>query len=423
MGHKAIHFAVILICTAMISACGSNSSTPTDTAPDLTDPDNIGSPRDDEPDAGDPNTDDDNDGADNAGQNDTGSGSSTPDANNNSDGFESPSDNDGSDSTINVPPDTGDNDSGEGSNTDDNSGSASSYCAQISTDISYELFYGQCDCGRDYARYVPAGYPGIYGWDGESYCDLTGSSNVEEISLLVPYSANAPAIDGISTPFPEDWRTAAGASWSAEKRHMLLTQNLLTDNGNGYRDGARASDFLITHDMEYLYIHVLPRNEGSATGFPQTYLDSDEPSEDDSIEIFIDGDNSKGTTYDGIDDFHTIIAYLDSSRTPETGPNSAPGLQLEFDTDEDNRTDVGAWVVYEVKINLASAGITVGKPFGLEIQLNEDDNGGPADASFGWSQAFAGKIANSNPSVFGTVVLTSCTDLSDCDMNQSLIGE
>ena len=300
---------------------------------------------------------------------------------------------------------------------------ATSFCAAISTDISYELFSGQCQCGGPYARYAPAGYPGIYGWDGNNYCELASSTNVEEITLLVPYSNTPPAIDGISNTYPVDWNTAAGASWSDEKSDMLLTRNLLTNNGNGYRDGARAADWLILHDMTHLYIHVLARNEGSSSGFPQVYLDSDNPRDDDSVDIFIDGDNSKGTSYDGINDFHTTVAYLDSSRTPEPGPNSAPGLDIIFDTDEEIRASSGAWVVYEIKINLASAGITVGKPFGLEVQLNEDDNGGPADATFGWNEPFASKVADSDPSVFGTVVLTACADLNNCDLNQSLTGK
>lgn len=419
MGIKSLHLVILLVWAAMLSGCNSSSNPVTTLSPD-TPTDGTNAPVNDNSSGNDPVDDAPQENDADSGANDSGSGGTDTDENNSgeSDGggdFGLPTDDEES-ITINDPPVLPGNPDDTDGDTDTDT--ATSYCAQISTDINYELFYGQCQCGRDYARYVPSGYPGIYGWDGNNYCDLTGSTNVEEISLLVPYSATPPAIDGISTPYPLDWRTAAGASWSSEKRHMLLTQNLLTDNGNGYQDGARASDFLIMHDMEYLYIHVLPRNEGG-----QVYLDSNEPSEDDSIEIFIDGNNSKGTSYDGVDDFHTIIAYLDSSRTPEAGPNSAPGLQIEFDTDEDNRPEVGAWVVYEVKINLESAGITIGKPFGLEVQLNEDDNGGPVDATFGWSEPFASNVADSNPSVFGTVVLTSCEDLNNCDMSQSLIGE
>lgn len=399
MSNSALRLTTVLCWAALMTGCGGNSSTTPDPIPDT--PVNVSSgdgsgfqSGDDGTDTGDTDTDTD------AGGTNTGDTVSS-----------------GTDSSN-----TGDG-SVAGTDVDNNDDNTSAYCAAISTDISYELFSGQCQCGTAYARYVPSGYPGIYGWDGNNYCDLTSSTNVEEIDLLVPFSGTPPEIDGISNTYPLDWFSAAGASWSDDKSDMLLTRNLLTNNGNGYQDGARAADWLILHDMTHLYIHVLVRNEGSGTNFPQIYLDSDDPSEDDSIEIFIDGDNSKGTSYDGVNDYHTILGYLDSSRTPEAGTNSAPGLDIVFDTDEDNRTAIGAWVVYEVKINLASAGITVGKPFGLDIQLNEDDNGGSADATFGWHEPFASNVADSDPSVFGTVVLTSCSDLNDCDLSQSLIGE
>jgi len=73
-----------------------------------------------------------------------------------------------------------------------------------------------------------------------------------------------------------------------------------------------------------------------------------------------------------------------------------------------------------VKIDLASAGITVGKPFGLDIQLNEDDNGGVADARFGWAEPSGSAVADTNPSVFGTVLLTGCAEGNSCGTEQLL---
>ena len=54
----------------------------------------------------------------------------------------------------------------------------------------------------------------------------------------------------------------------------------------------------------------------------------------------------------------------------------------------------------------------MGQPFGFEIQLNEDDNGGARDAKFGWFEPSGSTVADSNPSVFGTVLLTGCADQS-----------
>ena len=65
-------------------------------------------------------------------------------------------------------------------------------------------------------------------------------------------------------------------------------------------------------------------------------------------------------------------------------------------------------------------GSSVGRPFGIEIQLNDDDNGAARDARFGWLEPSGSSMADSNPGVFGTALLTSCAGDSYCGMNQLL---
>lgn len=300
--------------------------------------------------------------------------------------------------------------------------STDSSCGAISPNVRYEVFSGDCQC-LEFGRFVPSVWPGIIAWDGRNYCDINASTGVEPIDLLVPFSAVVPRIDGFSDFGDPDWDNAALSSWSSNKSDMTLISNLLTGQENGYIDGSRAASFGIMHDNTNLYLYVRVAAESSATGNPQIYLDSDNPSDDDSIELFIDGNNSKGSSYDGIDDFHVTLAYLDTTRTPEFGPNSASGLEVIFRTDQLENVFTGRYLYYEVVINMASAGIVVGQPFGFEVQLNEDDNGGPQDARFGWHEVSGRNEAAINPGVFGSLALTSCADPSGCGFDQSLTGE
>ena len=66
-------------------------------------------------------------------------------------------------------------------------------CAGISDEVAFEI----ADSNNLFTGlYVPSLAPGILGWDGSNFCDLTSSQGVEDIALLVPYSPNAPQIDG-----------------------------------------------------------------------------------------------------------------------------------------------------------------------------------------------------------------------------------
>lgn len=124
---------------------------------------------------------------------------------------------------------------------------------------------------------------------------------------------------------------------------------------------------------------------------------------DDVVEVFIDGDNSKGATYDGVNDFQLGFRWNDN--TVHTGGNSV------------NRTAGINYSLYatatgynlEAVIPWSTIGVTpaLGKPIGLDIQLDNDDNGGDRDAQVA---SFAtNTTAFQNPSVFGTVYLTTCS--------------
>ena len=101
--------------------------------------------------------------------------------------------------------------------------------------------------------------------------------------------------------------------------------------------------------------------------------------DDDSVALMIDGDYSRGASYDGANDFELGFRWNDL--TIARGANSAPvPAGADFEIVE---TDGGYRL--EVKLPLAELGITpgYGRLFGLDVHVGDDD-GGSGDAKIAW---------------------------------------
>lgn len=203
--------------------------------------------------------------------------------------------------------------------------------------------------------------------------------------VLINYYPDAPRIDG---HFDDIWNEAQFVDY--EKGDLLVDKVLFDDNVIQDGEADRRYRWGAMHDGESLYIMVFAEKEGAQTPFG----DSEVIYDDDAIDIFWDGDNSKGSYYDKVDDFHAIIALLSS-----TGNENKTGRDdTRFKTgDRSTSIDVSAFEfavclcnatdqqqVYEVKLNLAAARIPIDERFGLDIQLNNDVNGGLRDAKWAW---------------------------------------
>ncbi len=133
---------------------------------------------------------------------------------------------------------------------------------------------------------------------------------------------------------------------------------------------------------------------------------------DDVVEIFIDGDNSKGTNYDGINDFQLGFRWND--------PNINIGGHSVRNIQGINHTMYATNSGYTLKVAIPWSTIGVvpeqGNQIGLDIVIDDDDNGGDRDtqiasiatSSDGWR----------NTSVFGSFYLKTC----ESPTNQSPIA-
>jgi fibronectin type 3 domain-containing protein len=123
--------------------------------------------------------------------------------------------------------------------------------------------------------------------------------------------------------------------------------------------------------------------------------------DDDCVELYIDADNSKGTSYDGVNDFQYIFRWNDGS--VHLGVNSATNTAgIVFDM-----VAVSGGYAFECSIPWTTLGVTptAGNLVGIDVHLNDDDDGGARDGKKAWYATTDDSW--SNPSTFGTADLGS----------------
>jgi len=210
------------------------------------------------------------------------------------------------------------------------------------------------------------------------------NSPLAEINAVA--SVSAPVIDG---SYDAVWNTQA--TFRDVSGELLKIDNLMIDVGATQLDGQPDYVWGGMHDDEYLYLVIL--TDGPATHTP--FGDSFEVYNDDTIDIFIDADNSKSNVYDS-NDYHILIPLLASTddgrpnRSGATGeiivagdrsaslPMAADAVQFATCVCPTDRH------IWEVRLSLADFQIDPAQPFGFEIQYNDDIDGGPRDAKWGW---------------------------------------
>lgn len=187
----------------------------------------------------------------------------------------------------------------------------------------------------------------------------------------------APVIDGL---YDSIWNNATFNDVDGEQ---LSIDNLMINQGATRPNGNTEFRWFAMHDDIYLYVFVFGEDVDTATPF----RDSSGVWHDDSISLFFDGNDSKLTAYDGVDDRQIFIPLLTSPEDPSqnssvyvTGENSAPIPDFEFA----NCLCGTGQHTWEIKLPMAALGIRKNVTFGFDVQLDEDNDGGARDARWGW---------------------------------------
>lgn len=232
-------------------------------------------------------------------------------------------------------------------------------------------------------RYTPNN--GFVGTDNFTYrvTDGKGGSDtaIATITVLAPRIAeinNATAVPTIDGTVDAVWDTAI--RYSATNVVLGLAPVTLSDlavSFKGLRDNANL----------YLLVEVTDNTLTNDSG--------DDEWQDDGVELYFDGNKSRGNSYDGTDDRQLIFRWNDTESY--TSPSSAPlpnGLQKAM-------VDTTTGYRLEIKVPLSQIGVNSagGTEFGLDIYVIDDDDGGNRDHKLAWNSVI--DSAWENPKVMG----------------------
>jgi chitodextrinase len=204
---------------------------------------------------------------------------------------------------------------------------------------------------------------------------FTTDAFTSEDGMLASQTAAAPLIDG-----------DADAVWNLANTSSL--SNLISGAAPSATD--LSAVFRTLWDRNNLYIYIQVEDDIRKRDSGASY------SSDDGVEIYIDSDNSKNTTY-GENDFKYRLLYNDPT-VYERAHGAVNGVTFTLK----ERTDG-----YDVEVSLPWQTLkwtpSVNDLIGFEVELNDDDNGGSRDSKISWWGTQ--DIAYSNPSAFGVIKL------------------
>jgi len=261
----------------------------------------------------------------------------------------------------------------------------------------------------------------------QSADNQSDSLTIPDTIVRIPRTdfSNAPKIDGDIIEYipgtellDGEWRFAAQSNSAGEP---IGINNYMFGNPDQVLPDSH-SHWAALHDGEYLYLLLISDDDG------KHFQDTNEirkPWKDDSVELFFDGNNSQLSDYDGVDDFHITVNLFSSQGVPNDSSGLNPMISQSarsapIPSDLSYKTGPGKGPqavgsdrarkdIYEVRIKLSELNIQIDKPFGFEVQLNDDDDGGSRDTKWAWRHPHGEDSSNDytwqNPGFMGTAIL------------------
>ena len=214
---------------------------------------------------------------------------------------------------------------------------------------------------------------------GSAQLNILDNEPVPCVAPVIAFTSTAPSID-----------QTIDAAWTKAPIGAI----------NKVSSGTMPSDIVGTqwramYDNNYLYLLVEVKDNSKYNDSGTSWWD------DDVVELFLDANNSKGGSYDGINDYQIAFRYNDGVVKAGSGNMNIAGINFSM-------TNLTGGYNIEARIPWSAIGATpaLGKAIGLEVSVDDDDNGGTRDAQV---SAFSSTgTAYQSPSVFGTVYETTC---------------
>jgi len=245
------------------------------------------------------------------------------------------------------------------------------------TTIGWEIRVGDDDSvgGSSHGlRWWTAGEPWLYP-SQLGTAKLGDTNNILEI----PHVASAPIVDGV-----------LDSAWT----NRLVPEIAMSVFVDGYYPDSGRPDFTTYFRVacnEYgLYLFGRAVDDSIDVTHANDY-------QRDCWEIYFDGDNSKGTSYDGHDDVQWRFVYGDDSATMGPGPS-------ECDVAWVPTADGYTWELEIPATTLADNNITLdlGDVIGFEVQASDNDGGDREGITKWWSESYYSWL---DPSLFGTAII------------------
>jgi len=236
--------------------------------------------------------------------------------------------------------------------------------------------------------------------------DNNGIPDYQDNAIVgIPFSTRVPTIDGAY-----GWSEWSDAGQTDSRGNYLNINHLMIDNTGLLEDGTASTDWQVIsnssfwrakHDGINLYVLIVVENEP----FFELFHDSTDIWHDDTVELYFDIGNDKPVTY-GSDDYQRGFSYEhDASNSIFNGVHTANGMKTYYRSSRAMEMAGQTRSIYEIEVNMASIGLKVEELFGLDVQINDDDDGGDRDSKWAWfAPAFQDESWN-NPSLLGTAVL------------------
>ena len=244
--------------------------------------------------------------------------------------------------------------------------------------------------------------------------DNNGIPDDQDDSVVgIPYSTNIPTIDGAY-----GWNEWWDGVRSDSRGNDLRIDHLLIDNDGNRTDGESNSGYYwnysywrAKHDGTHLYLLIVAIDEP----FYERFGDSPNVWDDDSVDVYFDIGNEKSDTYD-TNDYHRLFRYHDNLSDDQlVGYHSAPGMIAEHVSSLSMEMANSTRNIFEIKINLASIGLSTEQRFGFDTHINDDDNGADRDAKWAWFAPSGQDETWRNPSTLGTAVLAPVRVVTNTD--------
>jgi len=258
--------------------------------------------------------------------------------------------------------------------------------------------------------------------------------NVDVVISRFP-DGTAPVIDGLFNDSNDSFLQSLGQEWqnatTMDRFGQALTiSRVLAERVTNSTSSEPSHRWAAGHDGQYLYLLVISDDAGLH------HFDSDDDGKrwkDDDLEIYLDGDNSRLAMYDGINDanYHiNLIGDSDLVTMPTANSSTNSGARTGVgpnsvalpDSPDDFVFEIGLLAgpistvaergstdIYEIRISLDALEIQTGTSFGIDLHVNDDDNGDDRDNKWSWAHPIGNGIELDttwiNPSLMGTGLL------------------